>query len=146
MAERAQGRARSSFVHRYRSNQSSIAVAVVLHDAYFYWTHRLLHWRPLYRVAHHVHHRSTSPTPWAAYAFHPLEALIQAGIYVLIVFAVPYVFLGLAVIHTLVRRWSHPGWLLAAVYGALVLLGWPIQAVLLLGFVEDWAHLRRRLV
>ncbi|HEX5080043.1 MAG TPA: DUF2232 domain-containing protein [Geminicoccaceae bacterium] len=64
----------------------------------------------------------------------------------LIVFTVPYVFLGLAVIHTLVRRWSHPGWLLAAVYGALVLLGWPILAVLLLGFVEDWAHLRRRLV
>jgi hypothetical protein len=64
----------------------------------------------------------------------------------LIVFVVPYVFLGLAVIHTLVRRWSHPGWLLAAVYGALVLLGWPILAVLLLGFVEDWAHLRRRFV
>jgi hypothetical protein len=62
-----------------------------------------------------------------------------------IVFVVPYVFLGLAVIHTLVRRWSHPSWLLAAVYGALVLLGWPILAVLLLGFVEDWAHLRRRL-
>jgi hypothetical protein len=62
-----------------------------------------------------------------------------------IVLVVPYVFLGLAVIHTLVRRWSHPSWLLAAVYGALVLLGWPILAVLLLGFVEDWAHLRRRL-
>jgi hypothetical protein len=62
----------------------------------------------------------------------------------LIVFVVPYVFLGLAVIHTLVRRWSHPGWLLAAVYAALVLLGWPILAVLLLGFVEDWAQLRRR--
>jgi hypothetical protein len=64
----------------------------------------------------------------------------------LIVFVVPYVFLGLAVIHTLVRRWSHPAWLLAAVYGALVLLGWPILAVLALGLVEDWAHLRRRLV
>jgi hypothetical protein len=63
----------------------------------------------------------------------------------LIVFVVPYVFLGLAVIHTLVRRWSHPSWLLAAIYVALVLLGWPVLAVLLLGFVEDWAHLRRRL-
>ena len=68
-----------------------------------------------------------------------------SGRSLLIVFVVPYVFLGLAVIHTLVRRWSHPGWLLAAVYAALVLLGWPILAVLLLGFVEDWAHLRRRL-
>jgi hypothetical protein len=64
----------------------------------------------------------------------------------LIVFVVPYVFLGLAVIHALVRRWSHATWALVAIYGALVLLGWPILAVLLLGFVEDWAHLRRRLV
>jgi lathosterol oxidase len=68
---------------------ASTAVAVLVHDAYFYWTHRLLHWRPLYRAAHHVHHRSTSPTPWAAYAFHPIEALIQAGVYVLIVFTIP---------------------------------------------------------
>jgi lathosterol oxidase len=68
---------------------ASIVLAILVHDAYFYWTHRLLHWRPLYRLAHHVHHRSTSPTPWAAYAFHPLEAVVQAGIYVVIVFAVP---------------------------------------------------------
>lgn len=68
---------------------ASVAVAVLVHDAYFYWTHRLLHWRPLYRVAHHVHHRSTSPTPWAAYAFHPIEALIQAGVYILIVLTIP---------------------------------------------------------
>ena len=68
---------------------ASVALAIVLHDAYFYWTHRLLHWKPLYRFVHHVHHRSTSPTPWAAYAFHPLEALIQAGVYLLVVFTIP---------------------------------------------------------
>lgn len=68
---------------------ASIVAAIVVHDAYFYWTHRLLHWQPLFRLAHHVHHRSTSPTPWAAYAFHPIEAMIQAGVYVLIVAAIP---------------------------------------------------------
>ncbi|MGH6915201.1 MAG: DUF2232 domain-containing protein, partial [Geminicoccales bacterium] len=62
----------------------------------------------------------------------------------LIVLVVPYVFLGLAVIHALSRKWSHPGLALAAIYSAVVLLGWPILGVLLLGFVEDWAHLRRR--
>jgi sterol desaturase/sphingolipid hydroxylase (fatty acid hydroxylase superfamily) len=67
----------------------SIVAAIVIHDAYFYWTHRLLHWQPLFRIAHHVHHRSTSPTPWAAYAFHPIEAIIQAGVYVLVVAAIP---------------------------------------------------------
>lgn len=27
-----------------------------LHDAWFYWTHRLLHWRPLYVHVHAPHH------------------------------------------------------------------------------------------
>jgi lathosterol oxidase len=67
----------------------SIAVMVVVHDAYFYWTHRLMHHPRLYRVMHHTHHRSTSPTPWAAYAFSPAEALVQAGIGPLIVFTIP---------------------------------------------------------
>lgn len=62
----------------------------------------------------------------------------------LIVLVVPYVFLGLAVLHTLAHRWTHPGLALIAVYGSIVILGWPILVVLLLGFVEDWAGLRRR--
>jgi hypothetical protein len=62
----------------------------------------------------------------------------------LIVLVVPYLFLGLALVHVVVRRWSRPGLALAAIYGAMILLGWPILLVLLLGFVEDWAHLRRR--
>jgi hypothetical protein len=28
-----------------------------LHDTWFYWTHRLLHWRPLYKWVHFEHHR-----------------------------------------------------------------------------------------
>ncbi len=67
----------------------SIGVMVVMHDAYFYWTHRLMHHRRLYRFFHHTHHLSTSPTPWAAYAFSPAEALVQAGIGPLIVFSIP---------------------------------------------------------
>lgn len=27
-----------------------------LHDAWFYWTHRALHWRPLYKHVHAIHH------------------------------------------------------------------------------------------
>ena len=68
-------------------------------------------------------------------------ALQQA---LLIVLVVPYLFLGLALVHVVVRRWSRPGLALGAIYGAMILFGWPILLVLLLGFVEDWAHLRRR--
>jgi sterol desaturase/sphingolipid hydroxylase (fatty acid hydroxylase superfamily) len=67
----------------------SVGVMVLLHDTYFYWTHRLMHHRLLYRLFHRTHHRSLSPTPWAAYAFSPAEALVQAGIGPLIVFTIP---------------------------------------------------------
>ena len=32
-----------------------------LHDTWFYWTHRLLHWQPLYRSVHHIHHQCAFP-------------------------------------------------------------------------------------
>lgn len=68
---------------------SSLALTVVLHDAYFYWTHRLLHHPALFERFHRLHHLSTTPTPWAAYSFHPVEAFVQAGIFPLIVFLIP---------------------------------------------------------
>jgi sterol desaturase/sphingolipid hydroxylase (fatty acid hydroxylase superfamily) len=69
---------------------SSVGVMVVMHDAYFYWTHRLMHSHPrLFRLFHRTHHLSASPTPWAAYSFSVPEAFVQAGIGPLIVFTIP---------------------------------------------------------
>lgn len=67
----------------------SIGLMLLLHDTWFYWTHRLMHHPKLFRHVHLVHHRSTNPSPWAAYSFHPIEALIEAGIFPLIVFTIP---------------------------------------------------------
>jgi Delta7-sterol 5-desaturase len=60
-----------------------------MHDTYFYWTHRLMHHPRLYKYFHLVHHKSINPSPWAAYAFHPLETLVEVGIYVVLIFAIP---------------------------------------------------------
>lgn len=68
---------------------ASIGIAILLHDTWFYWTHRLMHHRRLFRLFHRVHHESTNPTPWAAYSFAPLEALVQACIFPIVVFTVP---------------------------------------------------------
>lgn len=57
-----------------------LAIFVLLHDAYFYWAHRAMHTRWLFRRVHRLHHRSRTPTPWAAYAFAPPEALLEAAI------------------------------------------------------------------
>ncbi|MBR31498.1 MAG: sterol desaturase [Spirochaetaceae bacterium] len=67
----------------------SLLGTILLHDAYFYWTHRLMHWKKIFKHVHLVHHRSTNPTPWAAFSFHPLEAIIEAGIVPLVAFLYP---------------------------------------------------------
>jgi lathosterol oxidase len=67
----------------------SIVAMIFLHDTWFYWTHRLMHWRPLFKLAHRVHHQSHNPTPWAAFSFHPIEALIEAMIYPVVILFLP---------------------------------------------------------
>ena len=61
----------------------------LIHDTYFYWMHRLMHAPRLFKYVHLVHHKSTNPSPWTSYAFHPLEAIIEAGIIPLIAFTLP---------------------------------------------------------
>ena len=43
---------------------------------HFYWIHRLLHWPPLYRLAHSVHHRNINIGPWSGISMHPIETII----------------------------------------------------------------------
>jgi sterol desaturase/sphingolipid hydroxylase (fatty acid hydroxylase superfamily) len=62
---------------------------MVIHDTYFYWTHRFMHWRPVFKYMHAAHHRSISPTPWAIFAFSPAEAVLQFLVFVLIVMFIP---------------------------------------------------------
>lgn len=84
----------------------STALMIVAHDAYFYWTHRLMHHPLLYRWTHLRHHLSRRPTPWTAYSFAPAEALVQASFAPLFVLFVPMHDLGLFlwVGHMIVRN------------------------------------------
>jgi len=68
---------------------ASIAIAIVFHDTYFYWTHRAMHHPLLFRHVHRIHHLSTSPSPWAAYSFSPLEALVSALVVPLLLLVLP---------------------------------------------------------
>jgi lathosterol oxidase len=67
----------------------SFILTLLFHDFYFYWTHRFMHHKKVFRYVHRVHHESTNPSPWAAYAFHPWEALIQALVFPIMVFTLP---------------------------------------------------------
>ncbi len=45
-------------------------------ELHFYLIHRLIHWPPLYRTVHKVHHYNNNPTPWSAIAMHPVEQFL----------------------------------------------------------------------
>lgn len=85
---------------------ASLIALILLHDAWFYWTHRAMHHRKLFRVFHRVHHKSHNPSPWAAYAFAPAEAVVQTLFLTLLIFVMPLhpSAIGLFVLHQIIRN------------------------------------------
>jgi Delta7-sterol 5-desaturase len=85
---------------------ASLVLLIALHDTWFYWTHRLLHWRGIFGRVHLTHHRSLAPTPWAAYSFSVGEAAVQAVFLGLVLLALPLHPMVIAVFltHMIVRN------------------------------------------
>lgn len=75
-------------------SEAPVLIVVVLlllpffNSMHFYWIHRMLHWPPLYRSVHHVHHRSINIGPWSGISMHPVETAIFMSS-VLIHFVIP---------------------------------------------------------
>ncbi|MCP4619615.1 MAG: hypothetical protein GY844_24630 [Bradyrhizobium sp.] len=51
--------------------------------------HRGLHTRAMFRRAHLTHHKSRTPTPWAAYSFAPIEGVLEGMFLPLFLAVVP---------------------------------------------------------
>jgi len=62
--------------------ESSIYISILfilvphIHIHYFYFSHRLTHWKPLYDSAHYLHHKNVNTGPWSGLSMHPIEHLI----------------------------------------------------------------------
>jgi sterol desaturase/sphingolipid hydroxylase (fatty acid hydroxylase superfamily) len=92
---------------------ASVPAYLLLHDTWFYWTHRWMHRPAPFRIAHAVHHASRPPTAWAAMSFHPIEAATGAVVIPALVFAVPIhpAALGLVLaVMTVMGITNHMGW------------------------------------
>ena len=59
-----------------------------IHEVGFYVAHRSLHWPPLYRIAHSLHHRNVNPGPWSGLSMHPIEHVIYFAS-ILLFFIIP---------------------------------------------------------
>jgi Delta7-sterol 5-desaturase len=91
----------------------SVLAYLVLHDTWFYWTHRIMHRPAWFARMHAVHHASRPPTAWAAMSFHPWEAVTGAVVIPALVFLVPIhvAMLGIVLaIMTLMGVTNHMGW------------------------------------
>ena len=65
-----------------------LCALMMWHRTHFYFTHRLIHWKPLYRSAHYLHHKNVNIGPWSGLSMHPIEHVIYFST-VLIFFVVP---------------------------------------------------------
>ena len=86
----------------------TVVVLDYMYDAWFYWMHRLLHWGPLYRHVHYLHHQSSVPTPFAGYSFHILEGVMIFASIPLFCYCLP-IHIGLHRVYLLHSIAMHTG-------------------------------------
>ena len=72
-----------------------VAAVPVFREFHFYWAHRMLHCRVLYRFVHSLHHRNVDPEPFSGLCMHPIEHLYY------LTTVLPSVFLMLSPFHFL---------------------------------------------
>ena len=94
-------------------------VAVLLaYAAGYYWVHRALHWRPLMRRIHWVHHRMVHPTAVDALYLHPIETAmgltVQLGSVAIVGPLGLGSFLAVSLAHALINVLDHANLCLAS--------------------------------
>lgn len=89
----------------------SLLLLPIWASMHFYWVHRFLHWPPMYKRVHSLHHRNVNVGPWSGLSMHPLESVIYLSS-VLIHFVVPthpVIFLLHMYIKAVGPAFSHAG-------------------------------------
>jgi lathosterol oxidase len=91
----------------------SVMLALIAHDTYFYWMHRLLHHPKLFRRTHLLHHKSTNPSPWASYSFGMIEAWTEGFILIVVVLIIPMHPIGIlsfTILSFVINVYGHLGY------------------------------------
>lgn len=90
----------------------SIFMFLFLQDTYYYWIHRWMHLPNIYKHFHLVHHKSVHTSAFTAFSFHPLETILQAIFFPLVVLFLPihlYAFFFVLGLMTLSATINHAG-------------------------------------
>ena len=90
----------------------NLALLTLWHETFFYWAHRFMHRKPWFKWIHLTHHRSTNPSPMAAYSFSVPEAFLEAvylAVFLVVVPTHPIVVLSHLLYAMLMNIWWHSG-------------------------------------
>jgi len=81
-------------------------------EFHFYFAHRLIHIKALYKYVHSLHHRNTDIEPFAGLSMHPIEHLYYYSCVgpSLVLFASPFAFMWNGVHLILSPAAGHSGW------------------------------------
>jgi sterol desaturase/sphingolipid hydroxylase (fatty acid hydroxylase superfamily) len=82
-------------------------------DVHFYFCHRMIHIRFLYKYVHSVHHRNTDIEPFAGLSMHPVEHLYYFtcyGPFLVLAGAPPFALFWMGFHTALSPAASHSGW------------------------------------
>ena len=62
-----------------------------------------------------------------------------------VIFLIPFLFVGLSVIHTAARTLRSPTIVLIPLYFFMIALSWPAIIAVLIGFFERWTHFKQKI-
>ncbi|MEO7316926.1 MAG: sterol desaturase family protein [Ginsengibacter sp.] len=88
----------------------SLIIYMLLQETYYYWIHRWMHIPRIFLIVHKVHHDSKISSPFTAFSFHPIEALLQAVFIPVLLMIIPihlYVIIALLTIMSLSSVVNH---------------------------------------
>ncbi|MQA37321.1 sterol desaturase family protein [Rugamonas aquatica] len=101
------------YSHGWASTAGIVVLMMIVQDTWFYWTHRLMHHRRLFRWTHLTHHRSTNTNPWSTYSISPVEAVVDSSAIIVILLLVPRNYVALFIfswLNTAYAVYTHLGY------------------------------------
>ncbi|TCD66428.1 c-5 sterol desaturase [Steccherinum ochraceum] len=84
----------------------SVAFYLLFTDFCIYWIHRWEHNPLWYKWLHKPHHKWIIPTPFAAYAFHPMDGFLQSIPYHIFIFMFPFHKKLYVILFVLINLWT----------------------------------------
>jgi len=77
------GRAKGMYLNIFERPRDFLLQLILIpfwREFHFYWIHRMIHWGPLYKFVHYLHHKNVNPGPWSGLSMHPVEHLFYFSV------------------------------------------------------------------